>query len=939
MLVVNLKAAVNPVGGQIDLSWTNPVWPGLKSIKVLRREAAFPEGVSDQKAIIIYENLTPVPGGNEGFSDTGLKGETVYYYSVIACDPVPNYFPAFIAAAASDSYNSAAYLYGLLPALYRNYDESGTGILKRLFAMLGPQIDLLRSRASGMRNLSDTDSIEGALLDMLAKWIGWNPDLNIGLAKQRNEIKYAPHYYRTTGIAANVRSTINRLATWDARVKEFVHNVFLSNNPERLTLRERERHGNEWKAGDFVNLDVMFEGRPFAVMGADGRKWIFYHAVSGADCSGAGLDLWCKTFDFGEWLPAKRISLDGEINKYPAVMERQDGSMHLFWSCFEGNTERKSPRIKSCLLSGGRQAYPARIQSTLSGPFALVDGDRFSLSVYGGTDRTVTFREEHFNDINNVSAEEIAELLDREIPGVVADLSKDRKIRITSNLAGAGSGLKITEGAVKLGFTTDTVYGINATRAEITGDLKEPFLLNGKSLVIRIDRERETEIIFNDEQTAAQVVETVNKVINIGSDENGYLRLSSPSGGGESFISLDLDASSAAAELGFRAPLPQSTTPADDAEPSVFKDGDGTVWLFWSSRRAGMWKIWYNSFDGKTWGSARQLTTGMLSDRRPEAVFNSNAGRLWVLWSRKKENGLWNIFYRSTAKPLVFDQEIDWDLPETEITPLPADYDNDGPSALAKDSGEIELFYSSNRTDGWNIWSKTLDAAAQGPDSQITTGQFTQKAPVVLKTGDLDIRLFTCTNESREYMSKLYPLSITSDFRYTGSTATDFHNTAKNSFRKDFEDIQHYTYDTLKGDSNWYARDTLGIFLQPDTVNEQFAFLKASRILKVLKQFLPVQVRPVIIMKPPVCRDHVYTYDFPESDPQVLIGETGKDSMSSVMGDIYAGPEAESEDTVPEWVWLHSWSTQFEDQITVDFNKTPVDTRYRTWHTGLKRGG
>jgi len=48
------------------------------------------------------------------------------------------------------------------------------------------------------RDFSDVRRIDGALLPLLARWIGWPTDFGQSLDKQRNEISYAPHFYRTS---------------------------------------------------------------------------------------------------------------------------------------------------------------------------------------------------------------------------------------------------------------------------------------------------------------------------------------------------------------------------------------------------------------------------------------------------------------------------------------------------------------------------------------------------------------------------------------------------------------------------------------------------------------------------------------------------------------------------------------------------------------------
>ncbi|MGH7600538.1 MAG: hypothetical protein ACREOI_29635, partial [bacterium] len=349
-------------------------------------------------------------------------------------------------------------------------------------------------------------------------------------------------------------------------------------------------------------------------------------------------------------------------------------------------------------------------------------------------------------------------------------------------------------------------------------------------------------------------------------------------------------------------------------EPAVFEDNGGNIWLFWSSRRTGTWKIWYNQFDAATheWGRAKTLTSALFADRESAAVFDRDGEKIWVFWSRKKSDGRWDIFYRMTTNfdfnshPNIAAESGDSTWTDvTSLSPTPANYDNKEPSAILLGANNVELYFSSNRTDGWNIWSKTLTPATPGSDAQITSGQFTQRAPAVLKIDNQTTRLWLRSNESQIYTSSLYPLAKTMDSRYSGSTTVDTRNPAKISRRRNLQDVQHYSYDTGKQDMNWYARDTVGIYLTPDTEDETFVVRKQAQIQNVLQRFLPIQIRAVFILQQ-VYNELVYTYDRPEVTPQKLIGEQ---MIDTILSEVYRGLEDSSQDRV-NFRFLRSWQAE-----------------------------
>ena len=265
MILADLQASQvaaqpDPRGSRILISWTNPSQPGFIGTRLLRQASRFPEVPGDfGSAAELLNDTATGTGQSAQFLDVGLRPETVYYYAVVAYDGAGAY-PVFVSAFAAAPYQTANHLYRNVPEIYQLYDtvtppaapgvaieDLQKGQLRRLVELLSQPFDLLRSSASTMRTFFDLDRIDGTLLPLLSQWIGHQTNFTIDLPRQRNEVRQAPHYYRTTGIAANLRAQINRLTNWNAQVKEFVHNVFLSNSPEALTLSEIDRRGTVWR--------------------------------------------------------------------------------------------------------------------------------------------------------------------------------------------------------------------------------------------------------------------------------------------------------------------------------------------------------------------------------------------------------------------------------------------------------------------------------------------------------------------------------------------------------------------------------------------------------------------------------------------------------------------------------------------------------------------
>ncbi len=993
MQVRDFKAESNSRGGRIDLSWINPTateFPGFTGVKILRRKSTQPEAAIQggqvapvAPAQIVFDSgsaAPAAPGASGVFNDDnnhkGLRGETVYYYAAVAYSATQVSPLVFASALATTPYQTADELYRELPGFYRQFDtvtppnapgldpaDIDKGQLRRSAEMFGEQFDLLRSYARAMRDFQQIDRIDGALLPLLADWIGWQNDFTLNHAKQRNEISYASHFHRTTGIAANLRATINRLTTWDAQIKEFVHNIFLTNTPELLIIKERERIGANWQAERLVTTDIAYEGRPVATRSSDGRLWLFYHARQSAAQQGAGQlstapgktatenqwHLWFKTFDQIGWLPAQRLTFDGKINKYPAAFQKKDGNFWVFFSSYEEAGSGLSSRIKLQLVSAGRTAQPPLVSGALGGPFNFTDGDQLGLTITtaaGSILRTVTLRQEHFNNLAQAPAPEIAAFLDRELPGVKVEAAENGAISITALTTGAASGLTahVSPVATKLGLVSGTdltVVGSDAASAQLIGARTGPFALaSGDRLNIRLDDRLTKTIAFDGasfaniaQATAVEVVAVINRALpGLATVESGKIKLVSPAVGESSFIAIDVTTSTVAPKLGFGAPpTDPNLPPQDDTEPAAFEDNAGNVWLFWRSRRDGTWKIWYNRFDGTNWGATQRLTAGTDPEFAPAVVFDpANAapasGKIWVFWSRQKSNGLWNIFYRTSAN---MNFPTSWT--ELELTP-PANYDRQEPAAALRGVDNVELYFSSNRADGWQVWTNTLTPAPSPDETQITAGQFTHRAPtaVVATTG---AKVWFRSNESQVYVSPSYPASQTIDARYAGSTTIDTRNPTKFALRGSLKDVLRYTYDTGRAESDWYARDTVGIYLTPDTLDEQLVIRKQTAIANVIRDFLPIQVRAVFIIQQ-VQLEYIYTYAAPNADPPQLIGER---VIDTILGEHYTGLTDSFSDRV-NFRFVRTWSLAHTGNSIPDLSVTPPDLSFRLFMLGVEEG-
>lgn len=242
--------------------------------------------------------------------DLGLRSETIYYYTIFtfasACPlgyDVDATSQNQVAAMATGPYAMAEQLYALLPALYRRYDtrtpepsqtklpaaHREQGQLRRFLELPGGQLDQLYSLARATLHLHDSERVDGRALALLAEWIGWRSNFRDDLRLRRNELRYAPHLQATIGTIPMIEASVRRLGGVDCRAREFVHSIFRTNQPERLTLWAG-RYDEGWRQGGApISIDEAYSGRAAAASDQSARLWLVYHVARPGRSA-----IWCK---------------------------------------------------------------------------------------------------------------------------------------------------------------------------------------------------------------------------------------------------------------------------------------------------------------------------------------------------------------------------------------------------------------------------------------------------------------------------------------------------------------------------------------------------------------------------------------------------------------------------------------------------------------------
>jgi phage tail-like protein len=352
MRLTGITAVAHPDGNRIDLSWTNPAPAQDPSVRVVRRVGSHPEDPDD--GVVVAEGT-----GLTSASDTGLQGETVYYYTLFPFHGSPQVYDLDphnrTSAMAIASYDFAGLLYASLPAVYRRYDAA-TGQLRRFLDLPGGELNRLYSLNRAALAFTDLDRVDDRLLPLLGDWIGWPTNFGLPVRAQRTEIRSAPSIYQTLGAAPNLDATVARITSWANRTKEFVHNVARTNQPERLNLWYALRGASSTVTDPaLASVNFAYDGRPAAVREADGSTLFFYHTKRRH-----GWDVWAKRFAGGAWQPSGPVVDRTGIDKHPSAAITGD-RLWLFWQGYD--PDQPAPdriwRIWFTVRTGGVFAAPA----------------------------------------------------------------------------------------------------------------------------------------------------------------------------------------------------------------------------------------------------------------------------------------------------------------------------------------------------------------------------------------------------------------------------------------------------------------------------------------------------------------------------------------------------------------------------------------------------
>ncbi|TET24586.1 MAG: T9SS type A sorting domain-containing protein, partial [Candidatus Cloacimonadota bacterium] len=135
---------------------------------------------------------------------------------------------------------------------------------------------------------------------------------------------------------------------------------------------------------------------------------------------------------------------------------------------------------------------------------------------------------------------------------------------------------------------------------------------------------------------------------------------------------------------------------AQDQDPAITVDGDGTIWVAWTTWRNGNSDIYQSHYDGASWSAPQSITTNPERDEQPALAVDQD-GYLWCIWQSDR-TGDWEIFAK-------YYKDGEWG--DSMNVSINANRDI-FPEAALDDSGKIWLLRQSDRNANWDIYASTI---------------------------------------------------------------------------------------------------------------------------------------------------------------------------------------------------------------------------------------
>ncbi len=135
---------------------------------------------------------------------------------------------------------------------------------------------------------------------------------------------------------------------------------------------------------------------------------------------------------------------------------------------------------------------------------------------------------------------------------------------------------------------------------------------------------------------------------------------------------------------------------AQDQDPVISVDGDGTIWVAWTTGRNGNPDIYESHYDGISWTNSHSVISDSSRDEHAEFAVDQD-GYLWCIWQSDR-TGDWEIYAKyykdgEWGDSMNISQNVGKDI---------------FPKTALDDSGNIWVLWQSDRDGNWNIYASHI---------------------------------------------------------------------------------------------------------------------------------------------------------------------------------------------------------------------------------------
>jgi hypothetical protein len=945
------------------------------------------------------------PGGK------GLQPLTTYYYTVFVIAGGISYADAgaSVAAMATEDYGLTERLYRMLPSVIQRDDLppdpaelaelyerdpaivaalaalpaglQSRGALARFFYAAAAPLDLMRSTAAAMGQVQNADVAPARFLPVLGASLDWTLDRSAPVSVQRNEVKFAPHLYRTVGTVPTVRAIVNRYSGWHVQVEEFAQSIARSNLPAQLNTFAMVEDGPNWRGTDDAAGALGFgPGNDVAVAPSSTASATLTGSI-GPFTLRPGMEL-AVTADDRLPVGARFAPADFQDMTNAGVSELQAVLSQIL-------SEVRVSVVGGRLTLASNTVGPdssLRVEQSIASLLSLESAPRGRLTVfrsnYDGQNRI-----RHFYEMADPTLPQPTNVLQSRVHYKTfrgGEWSESRALATARNVSqGEPAAVELRDGRILAAWVEDPRSAAARLRfaigtparpapAVVPGKRAGPFVIApGSSLMFHGKWSVPEGFIFSDldfadptQATQPEVLAALNSRlwhVRARSGAGNSIELYTVSAGGDQSLVVDLSASTAADALGIDrsnanglgdwgdtiswSPATDVVAPGRHADLSAVLDRDGVVWLFWSGYDGGRWKIRSSHWDGINWSVPVVLGNQAGGNREPAAALDP-FDNIYLFWSALAAPGsaddswlLWYQFYNPTTAAWSGETPLMTAVPGLQLS-------GREPSPILFPFS-LRLFFSSDRNGSRNIWSVS---PIGGNPIAVTSGPQADRWPAPVSTADGKLWLLLRSDRSVA-ASRLATRSLAKPDtrvtfqvgipapsttrpgsfrmvdggtirRYAGSSTVSLGDAARLGRRRLWDDLVVYTPQKPSGgplqDDDLYTRGTIGLYISQLIPKSQFSDVVVHRLRPVLERFLPINVRSVIILAPRLDIEYVY-------QPGADIGEFYRDRYPFV--EYFAESDSYAV-ALPDWSWLLSNTLGH-----VSADPTQLTTlRHRTWY-------